>query len=639
MEQIKLIGVCLSTLHEEDRFSFVSELNKHAVKNGCRLLVFNSCADMYEQGPENNKGSSAVFKLIPYEKLSAIIIFPNIMYDHCIVDEITEKCKLYNIPVISMDKKIKGCITFSFKNADIFEKLCRHVIEDHGARKIYMIAGFKNNVYSNERIEAFKNALAKNNIPFEEKNIGYGCFWEQPTIEVLNQWFVTEKREIPDAIICANDFMAIATSMYLQSMGLRIPEDCIITGFDGIKQTEYLPPQITTCKQDFDEMGRLIIETILKLCKGETVNESFYVSFSIVHSQSCGCMPVSHENVSNSIRALLGSLSLSEERQKMICSAQTCIPQISDVTYLSRVLVNKFKFKTCIFALNSGIFEPPDFGSQYKDQECFGRNIDILHQRYDKIEYERCTIPKEMLLPRYDLLFSQENPVVVCCSHFSDMVMGYCVFQTEIDIDEYEKIHNMMITVAAALGSFHSKVQIRSINDKLQRLSQRDFMTGLFNRRGFFERLDVIISDIGNTGSTLMLISTDLDELKYINDTFGHAEGDNAIITVSRALLRSSPHSGLCARFGGDEFCTAIIIRGNDPQMFFEDFKKCFLNSLYEYNTSADKPYIIKASIGCSYAMIDGNLNTDEMIKDADEKMYACKLEHKQLKFENLNSN
>ncbi len=188
-----------------------------------------------------------------------------------------------------------------------------------------------------------------------------------------------------------------------------------------------------------------------------------------------------------------------------------------------------------------------------------------------------------------------------------------------------------MNTVAAALGTFHSKIQIRSINEKLQRLSQRDFMTGLFNRRGFFEQLDEIISDVGNTGSTLVLVSADLDELKYINDTFGHAEGDNAITTVSRALLNSSPRSGLCARFGGDEFCAAIIIRRDDPRLFFEDFKKRFLNLLRKYNASANKPYIVNASIGYSYAAIDGKLNTDEIIKAADEKMYACKLEHKHL--------
>ena len=123
VEQLKLIGICLSTIHEEDRFNFVKELNKHAVKNGFRLLVFNSCADMYEQNSATNEGASAVFKLIPYDRLSALIIFPNIMYDPYIVNEAVRKCRELNIPVISMDKDIDGCITFSFKSADIFEKL------------------------------------------------------------------------------------------------------------------------------------------------------------------------------------------------------------------------------------------------------------------------------------------------------------------------------------------------------------------------------------------------------------------------------------------------------------------------------------------------------------------------------------
>ena len=94
MQPVKLIGVCFSTLHEEDRFNFVAELNKHAVKNGYRLLVFNSCADLYEQSPETNEGASAVFRLIPYDILSALIIFPNIIYDPEIVEEIRVNLRL-----------------------------------------------------------------------------------------------------------------------------------------------------------------------------------------------------------------------------------------------------------------------------------------------------------------------------------------------------------------------------------------------------------------------------------------------------------------------------------------------------------------------------------------------------------------
>ena len=131
-------------------------------------------------------------------------------------------------------------------------------------------------------------------------------------------------------------------------------------------------------------------------------------------------------------------------------------------------------------------------------------------------------------------------------------------------------------------------------------------------------------------GSTLMLISADLDRLKYINDTFGHNEGDSAIITVANALVSSSLHSKLCARFGGDEFCTAIFTYSSDPEQVYEEFKVRFLEALVEYNRNSGKKYKVRASIGCAYAKVNENLNLEELIDEADEQMYAYKLAHKQ---------
>ena len=636
MQQPKLIGVCLSTINEEDRFNFICGLNKYAVLSGYRLLVFNSCADLYEQSSANNEGSSAVFRLIPYDRLSALVIFPNIMYDTGIVEEVVMNCHEYGIPVISIDRETPGCISFAFSNADIFEKLCRHVIEDHGARKLFMIAGFRGNVYSEERIAAFRTALEKNDIPFETDNIGYGCFWERPTLEVLKKWFIEEKRDIPDAIICANDFMAITASGFLQEMGVSIPEDCIITGFDGIKQTEYLPPAITTCKQDFDKMGKMITDIIIRLDSGEKISGSFIVDFNIIYSQSCGCVSADCKNISNFVHALMSELRLSDERQKMVCSAQDTVPRIADVDFLPRMLMDKFRFDTCIFALNENIFSPPDFGNCYKGDCCFSGQVDILYHRYGNAEYEQCKIPLSKLLPRYDLLMEKTDPIIVCCSNFTDMVMGYCVFQPVISTTEYDKMHSIMSTIGSALGNFHSRMQIRRMNkeliaanSELRKLSQRDFMSGLFNRRGFFDQLNASLSDKNFCGNTLIIISADLDELKYINDNFGHSEGDNAIITVGKALLSSSLHNEICARFGGDEFCVAVITYKNDPNSFFKEFKKRFLDFLNDYNCKSGKSYIVRASIGYKAETITDKINALEIINAADENMYVHKIRNK----------
>ena len=172
-----------------------------------------------------------------------------------------------------------------------------------------------------------------------------------------------------------------------------------------------------------------------------------------------------------------------------------------------------------------------------------------------------------------------------------------------------------MNTTGAALGDFHNRMQIKSMNQKLmeinndlQKISQRDFMTGLFNRRGFFDKLSAVLDTPENHGKQLVFISADLDGLKTINDNFGHAEGDNAIITVGRALLSSSLQSEICARFGGDEFGVAVICPDNDADVFFEDFKKRFLDFLWDYNRKSGKPYQVRASIGYCAAHINSIL-------------------------------
>lgn len=637
MQDIKYIGVCLSTIHEEDRFYFVKELNIYAVKNNYRLIVFNSCADLYDQNTDINKGTLSVFRLIPYDKLSALIIFPNIMYDDDIVDEVVEKCHKNKIPVISIDREIAGCTTFTFDNAKAFEKLCCHVIEHHGARKIYMIAGFKNNVYSEERIAAFRNALEKNGIPFEQNNIGYGCFWETPTIDLLNEWFVEQKREVPDAIICANDFMAITTNNYLQEMGYKIPDDCIITGFDGIKQAEYLPPSLTTAKHNFNEMGRLIIETINKVIIGEKTEKKFVVDLQIIYSQSCGCMGINYEKTSNSIRSLIDSLHFSDERKKILLHAQSSIPRITNINYLPRTLVNRFNFNTCVVALNENIFTMSDSEIEnYKNRYYFNDNVKILYHKYNSTEYEQCIIPSSRLFPRYDLFIENIEPIIVCCTNFKDFIMGYCIFQPPVDIDIYEKVNGFISTMGSALGIFYNRAKIKNINDKLikvnnelEKLSERDYMTGLFNRRGFFNHLEKRLNDINNIGSELMFISIDSDGLKYINDTFGHSEGDNAIITVGKVLVSCSLNNDICARFGGDEFCVAIIIDDTDSKTFFNDFKKRFYSQLNDYNKKSGKKYKVMASIGYYSETISENTNTDKMIKIADEQMYHYKIAHR----------
>lgn len=240
----KIIGVCLSRIQEEDRLNCIKPLNEYACAHGYRLLIFNAFEDLYLQDNINQIGEGAVFQLIQYEMLDALILFGETIKKQEIRDMIQENCRRYQVPLLCIDLYMKGAVNFSFDYANTFEALCRHVIKDHHAKRIFMMAGLQENRFSQERVQVFRKVMQEERLPVSEGDIAYGDFWDQPTLHALEEWFTVQKRDIPDAIVCANDTVAIVVSKYLQDRGYRVPEDCrgkdlriviISADLDGLK--------------------------------------------------------------------------------------------------------------------------------------------------------------------------------------------------------------------------------------------------------------------------------------------------------------------------------------------------------------------------------------------------------------------
>ncbi len=119
-----------------------------------------------------------------------------------------------------------------------------------------------------------------------------------------------------------------------------------------------------------------------------------------------------------------------------------------------------------------------------------------------------------------------------------------------------------------------------------------------------------------------------MDYLKYINDTFGHTEGDTAIKTAANALANAAKGNEICARFGGDEFAVAGIGGEGYPEEYMGRVKAY----LDEFNASGGKPY--KVGMSCGWAEVTGTLanGIDEFIRTADARMYEDKRQRKSVR-------
>ena len=631
----RIIGVCLSMLPEEYRLQCVRALNKYAVQQGYRLFIFHSKTDFYLPLTPTDDGEMSIFQLIQYHMLDAMIVLPDTIKRDSVLQSIIDSCRSHNVPVISIDKFLEGCVNFRFDYSNSFETLCQHVVQKHHAKRLFMMAGVRDNTFSDERIHAFEKVMAENNITPDNYRIGYGDFWEKPTRETLEQWFIEEQCAIPDAIICANDTMAIVCSQFLQNHGYRIPEDCIVTGFDGISEANYHVPHITTCTQDYDTMGKEVIAAAIRLHQGLPVEPTRIIDFHILYSQSCGCEKPAPLNINNAMQDIADQLKRANERQELTCQVQSAVTSMTSLAELPEIIQDKFIFESMVFALNDDIFRAPDFGERHRNGEPFSEQVNVMYHRYFWAPQDACITPLEQLIPDLSTMLRREDPVIFCPLHFLDLVMGYCAFQTDISHDSYEKINSFMNAMNSSLGIFHSQVhtksinmQLKSANSELEKLYVHDHMTGLLNRRGFYRQFHQQLKERRRKNMSIVIISADLDGLKHINDTFGHTEGDNAITTVGKALVSSAIQGEVCSRFGGDEFTVAGVIADSDS-CYFDSFRFRFREYLHRYNSISHKPYQVESSIGFCIQPMDKNVDLDQMIKVADDRMYEDKIQRR----------
>jgi diguanylate cyclase (GGDEF)-like protein len=195
---------------------------------------------------------------------------------------------------------------------------------------------------------------------------------------------------------------------------------------------------------------------------------------------------------------------------------------------------------------------------------------------------------------------------------FENVEVGvlYLPFIRNIHADTYE-ILRINISSAAKGAAMLSKIHLLSVTDEL---------TGLYNRRGFFRfsssRL-LFMSRSTDLKPVVMLM--DMDGLKFINDTYGHKEGDIAISQLSDILRKTLRETDIIGRIGGDEFVIFSTVKKGDDA---EDISKRIRKSFDDYNDKQLHPYKLSASIGCVVFDDATTEGLENAIKQADLVLY-----------------
>lgn len=174
--------------------------------------------------------------------------------------------------------------------------------------------------------------------------------------------------------------------------------------------------------------------------------------------------------------------------------------------------------------------------------------------------------------------------------------------------------HNEIVT------RINSNLELLDLFTQIKDLANKDFLTGLYNRRYFFESGNPIFSKARRKKSNLAVAMIDIDKFKNINDTYGHDIGDIAIKEVKNILLSTLRNSDLIARFGGEEFCILLEdISEEDTKILFEKIRIIFEKNKI---VTSDVTISYTVSTGVCYGLAN---SLEEMIRISDEALYASK--------------
>lgn len=614
----KVIGICTSCVQSDYVREIVSSISRRGVKEGYKVLLFNTFSDLFHNS-SYNRGEASIFDLINYDILDVIIIMPEAIKRDSTSSEISRRAKEHGVPVICVDRAVDKCCSVTFNYADVFEKIVRHVVEFHGCRRVNFIAGVKGNSFSEERIEVYKKVLAENGIEFEPERLGYGDFWDMPARGVL-QNFLDSKFEFPQAIICANDSMAIAVCSMLREYGMKVPDDVIVTGFDGIELEQYNSPRLTTAAADNDVLGEKIIKAIDDMMNGVPLPEKIEIDYTMRISQSCGCEKIDPREVGDKILDLYRRMNESDGHEQHMFSYLAKTVECHTVEEMAKVMARYGDYYSWV-CTNS------DFLSNARQRERFNdsytRQMRVFMQTFDGKYKTGEVFDTKDLLPDMEKVLDRHDCIMFSPLHFQDEVIGYAANSFNPIYFLFQNTRRFINNTNQIMESFKNRQRLERANAELARIHMLDPMTGIYNRRGFYKNIRKLMSKAEKQGVGVWVFSIDMDNLKKINDSYGHNEGDKAIKALASLMTKCTAEGGICSRFGGDEF-VAVIAETDGADSFYEKIT----HSIAEYNRRSKSPYDMVISCGYKVGKPRTLKDLDELMRASDHEMYAQKREH-----------
>ena len=605
-----------STLHGLKRF--VDE------REDVSLCVFDCFGK--DIGNARDMSEYSVFELADLNRFDGLLIQGNQIVLGPVRDAIARRVAEAKIPALSIDCAVEGCALLGIDNRAAQREIVEHLIRAHGARRLVYLTGIMDNgsFEGRLRMEGFLDACRENGIDPGDTEV-IGCTWRTDDgVRTAERW-VREKLPLPDAFVCGNDEMALGLMEELEKHGYRVPRDVMVTGFDGITSAELSTPRLSTVNRDYDRMNYTALERLIAMIDGTETRDFIPFDYGVVCSESCGCGESERpayirDKYFQQTRILKNFYTLQDKMASELFDASD-LRELMDVVEKNNRIFGTENMFLCV---NEQYFDSYDKNQWSRDTERFDREMVLAacgmagYTADEKHVYARFPTPE--LLP--GRIMAAERFLIFYPLHYNTYSIGYFVMDSISHAAKLNLHESIFSFLEIAIENVRKKGLLRQLNEVLDNLYVRDALTGLYNRFGF-ERFaqrtfDALLAEDGGA----MVLFVDMDDMKGINDRYGHEVGDAAIKAAAQVLKDHCAPRDFVMRYGGDEFLVIASRREEGLQAALAD-------ALADGRYDGELPCRLGLSVGVVLCDRQDERSLEACIQDADAQMYQRKKRRK----------
>lgn len=627
----KDIAVLMGTINMENQKKMMEGMIDAAKERNNNIYIFTNHSGRREN-KESIQSAFQIMELPDFEYFDGVIVALNTISYPPTASFVMDKVRASKIPAITLDRKVEGYSCLQSSSYDAQYKIIDHMIREHGCTDIVYVRGPIGHEEAELRFRAYCDALNHNGISFEEEKVIEGAFTLECGINAAAKLHKSGKW--PEVIACASDNMAVGVLKYAKGIGMQIPQDFKLIGFDNSERAEYSNPSITSIDKNPYEFGQRAVYKVLEAIEGKN-SVCEVIATEPVYRESCGCKEtydidvevLKYKYIQKDVYVGYLSAMINDTLAEF-----SGLQKPEDVLPILKKSIKRIGLQSFYLCLceRDKVYVLPETN--------MGNNFDLLQVNTTYTErmelplaYENGEITsypsfqKGMVLPKSIRDKDRQmggNYYVITPIYFQNCCYGYCVSGNDMVALKNNLYYSWLMNIGVAYENIRKWMLLQDAVVCLNNVWSYDALTQLYNRAGFFYEAKTILEILKLQDSKIFVLFSDVDGLKIINDTQGHEAGDALIREMADCFKENLTSDMLAMRYGGDEF---VVFGSYEDESEIEYLLEAIRNSIERRNTSGKNSFTLSTSIGVSKYRAQDVKELSDLIELADAKMYEQK--------------